>query len=124
MEKEINDKPIIATSTEDRQLRVPLTEKELLEAGQKLADALQTLVTLDNELQSFKEQIKGKVAEAEGKSSRFGSLVRQKYEYRPVTCEIARDYTAKMLTVVRTDTGEIVEERPMTRDELQTLPMM
>ena len=80
------EKPIVRTN-EEKTLRVSLTQDELFDAGQKMADAVQALTLLECELQSFKEQIKGKVAEADGKVSRFGALVRQKYEYRPVNCD-------------------------------------
>lgn len=121
--KKADENPKILTTNEDKTLRVPLTDKELLEAGQKVADALQSLAGLEGEMQSFKEQMNGKVAEAEGKVQRYSALVRQKYEYRDVNCEVVKNYAKKLYTVTRLDTGEVVESRNMTNDELATLPM-
>jgi hypothetical protein len=115
--------PTIVKSKTEKLLRVELTEAELLDAGQKMADAQQTTVSLNAELQSFKEQMKGKLAEAEGAAVRYGALVRQKYEHRPVECELQKNYKLKKARLIRLDTNQIVEERPMTQDELATLPM-
>lgn len=113
----------IIRTKESRMLKVNLTQEELLEAGQKMADAQQQLVELDNELQSFKDQIKGRVAEAEAVVSRCSSLVRQKYEHRSVPCDVTKDWNAHLVTVTRRDTMEIVENRAMTDNEMAMLPM-
>ena len=116
------EKKTVVTKS-DKMLRVKLTQDELLDAGQQLADAQQTLTELENELQSFKEQMKGKVAEAEGKATRYGAMVRQKYEYRYVPCDTAKDYASGTIIVQRMDTLELIEDRRMTNDELSVLPM-
>jgi phosphopantetheine adenylyltransferase len=39
---------------------------------------------------------------------------------RDVECDVVYDYDLKMVRIVRTDTGEVWQTRPMNRDEAQT----
>ena len=117
-----DEKPIVRNRV-NRVLRVELTRDELLDAGQKMADAQQRLNDLDAEAQEFKEQMKGKLAEAQGSAMRYGALVRQKYDHRDVECEEVKDYNAERYELIRKDTGATVERRAMTPAELSVLPM-
>ncbi|MCE5219483.1 hypothetical protein LLH03_20880, partial [bacterium] len=117
--KEVKDAPTkVITTQEKRKLKCELTRDELLDFGQKLADAQQRKVETEAELQSFKDQCKGKLATAEGDVIQFSSLIRQRYQHRDVECEVTKDYAAATVTVRRLDTFDTVETRPMTKDEL------
>jgi hypothetical protein len=113
----------IVRREENRQLKVTLTQDEILQAGQKMADAQQLIVELDAEAQSFKDTQKGKVAQAEAELSRNSALVRQKYDFRRVACEIMVNHTTQRVNVYRMDLDELIEDRPMTKDELSALPI-
>lgn len=41
------------------------------------------------------------------------------YEFRSILCQIERNYNTKTYMLTRTDTGEVVEERPLRQSELQ-----
>lgn len=121
--KEETKKVTIVKSTEERTLKVPLTEKELLECGQKLAAAQQRVVELEAELKAFKDTINGKMSEAESVMTCQSRLISQKYDYRKVECTVIKNWTTGTCVVTRNDTGEIVENRKMTSAELSELPM-
>jgi len=104
-------------------LKCVLTQDEILQAGQSLADAQEKIERLRDELASYKAQNKTQEAEAEAIANRNGTLVRQKYEMRSVECEVERDYQHEFITVTRLDTGAIVDHRPMNREELSELPL-
>ena len=115
--------PVVVIEKQDRLLKCDLTQDELLAYAAKMADAQQTVVELEAEAKAFKEQNTGAKTMAEGSRAKFAALVRQRYEHRTVECEVVRNYTAKTITVNRLDTGAAVETRPMTDDEVLTLPL-
>ena len=121
--KEEATKVTIVKSTEERTLKVPLTEKELLECGQKLAAAQQKAVELDAELKAYKDTVNGKKSEAESVMTCQSRLISQKYDYRKIECTVVKNWTTGTCVVTRNDTGEKVEERKMTSSELSSLPL-
>ena len=115
--------PPVITKTDSRLLVCKLTDQELLERGETMANAQQALTEIDAELEAFKAQIKGRRSEQEGQISSMSSVIRQRYEHRRVECTITEDYGAATITVTRQDTGSEVEARKMTPDELSRLPL-
>ncbi len=113
----------IVKQVETRLLPVVLTDEELLKFSAKLADCHATIVNLENELTSFKEENKAKMAVEEASVSRFSNLIRQRYEHREVPCTVVKNWDTQILTVKRNDTGAMVDERKMTSSELSELPM-
>lgn len=99
--------------------KVSLTDKELLEHGTKLAELHQELATIENELDTIKSQFKSKIAAVETNIGREVCLVRDRFEYRNVTCERVIDYAAELVTETRLDTGEIINKRDLTEGERQ-----
>ena len=102
-------------------LKCALSKDELLACGQKAADAQQRLAEANNELEVYKQQYKAKVAEQEGVIAWNTTLIRDKYELRPIECEVIKNYETETYSVVRKDAWETIEERPMTKDELSQL---
>ena len=115
--------PKIVEKRETRSLKVDLTPEEIMQAATKAADAQQTIVELEAELQGQKENIKGRTTLAEAELSRNSMLVRQKYDFRKVECRVIRYYSQRLLRVIRTDTDQTIEERTMTDLEISELPM-
>jgi hypothetical protein len=116
-------KKLVTKREETRTLKVELTQDELLSAGQKAADAQQTIVELDLEEKQVKDGIKGRRAVAEADLGRNSTLVRQKYDFRPIICEVTLDHTDKTVCIKRTDTGVVVESRKMNDQEAEELPL-
>ena len=104
-------------------LKCELTREELLEAGAKMADAAQRIAELESALASYKAQNKSEMEVEKAQTERLSDKIRRKYEYRPIKCLVEKDYQAGRVTVFRTDTGDVIEARPMTDDELSRLPM-
>jgi hypothetical protein len=120
--KEVDKEPVsevIETAESDVLCKVTLTQEELIDAGQKLADQYAKMQELDDELEQFKSQHKSKVAEVEGAVGRLSKLVANRYDYRPVCCIVTKNFTTGIYKVRRTDTGDFVEDRRMTSDESQ-----
>ena len=105
------------------QLKCILTDEELLECGQRMADANTMLGRLEREMESVKATYKAEVAEQEAIVQKNGSLIGLKFEHRDVSVGVVSDYGAETVTVIRNDTGEVVETRRMTEQELSELPM-
>lgn len=108
------------TKEETRTLRTQLTADELAEAAETLAHATQELEKLEDEKKSFGSSIKARIDEASAKQRGMAAIVASKHDWREVRCSSRRDFDAQTLTVVRLDTGEVVESRRLRESELQT----
>lgn len=105
------------------QLQCPLTEAELLAFGLQMADSLNTTKHIEAQLQGFKDQIKGKLAEQQGITEKCTALIRDKYEFRNIDCTIVYDYESGIKTTIRDDTRQIIKEAKMTNAEMSELPI-
>jgi hypothetical protein len=122
-EIEVTVKATTIVKKAPRQLRVPLTEKQFVEFGMKLADAQGRLTALDGQKESFMTQWKADQKTVEGEVGKYASIIREKSIYCEVECTTELNFKTKIYTVVRNDTGELLESRSMTSEELQRLPM-
>jgi len=104
----------------DKWLRVELTEKDLLETGEKLGRRQADLGALEDSFKCVKEQFKNDITKAETDINKYGRLLRDKHEMKDVKVEQTFDYDNDLVTLVRMDTGEVVESRELNADELQT----
>lgn len=100
-------------------LKCQLTDQEILQCGQAVADALEAAAELERELDEFKTMHKAKVAQQEAIVGLNTGKIRSRYEYRPVECEVVKDYGAGVVWTERVDTREIIERRPLTDEERQ-----
>jgi carbohydrate-binding DOMON domain-containing protein len=98
---------------------VQLTEDEIASRGEKLAALFQLLEELKSnraeEMQQWKKRIDDKQAEAH----RLAIVITGGWEDRPVSTCTTFDYKRLTVTTTRTDTGEILNSRPMTEEERQ-----
>ena len=107
-----------------KNLRCELTEAELLQQGQMMAQAQQDGNLAQEEFDSIKTDFKAKIEGFALAASRSGNMIRSKFEFRPVKCERVLDFDKAVVTEIRLDTGVEIEKRPMTTDESQMgLPM-
>ena len=123
--KEIEETKPRPTVREEKKLdlKCDLTREELLEAGAKMADAAQRIAELESALASYKAQNKSAMEIEKAQTESLSDKIRRKYEYRAIKCMVIKDYQAGRVTCTRSDTGEEIENRPMTDDELSRLPM-
>lgn len=104
---------------EFRQLPVKLSQAEVLTKGRLAAKTELALGKLEDEkaesARKFSDDIKRKRKELDVLASEVDTGT----EIRPVRCELVPRWSEYMVDVVRADTSEIVESRPMTHAERQ-----
>jgi len=111
--------PVIEIKKDRRFLMTKLTADEVAAAADDVARYLDDLTGLEAELTTVKSQFKARIEQCEANIAAKARLVREKKEIRPVDVEERYDMTECTLTVVRLDTGELIEERPLTGNEKQ-----
>lgn len=99
--------------------RVELTEEEVRDAADRMADLFDQVGRIEEEQKSIANNYKAKIKEVEAQLSQTQLLVRNKYEQRLVDCIQSWNIKTCRVVTVRKDTGAIVEERAMTADERQ-----
>lgn len=109
---------------EVKRIKHTLSEDEKLEAAGKLTDALSSIDRLEEELVEMKARNKAEKEIANASAQIERSKLQCGYEFRKVECKIIIETEAKTITIIRADNGEVVEDRPMTADEMETLPGM
>jgi len=107
---------------ENRLLPVQLTETEVRNAANDLANICQEIDTEISRQKFIKDQLKARITELEARRSGLALKVTRKEEDREVSVVVEMDGDGKV-TGVRTDTGEIIEKRDATALERQ-LPMI
>jgi hypothetical protein len=100
-------------------LRYTFTQAERQEFGDSMAQAVAGIEREQDQLKQVKKDFESRIADHEGNMKRCAERLRSGYEFRPVECEKVLDFKLGNAIITRTDTGEIVEERPLTDDERQ-----
>lgn len=111
------------TKTIYRSVKCELTDGEKQELGVKMADALAELDEIEDTLENAKKQAKADSTRCEGIISSCKERIRSGYEFRNVECEVRKNRATKLVLVIRKDTYEVIEQRPMSMEELQALPI-
>lgn len=113
------DKPKITRKPVVRELKIPLRDDELLAKADQLAHVLADVARLEGDKKSYISQNKASMDTAAGEASSLGKQIAEKAEWRKVECIEERDFCEKKRRVINPITGEIIEERTMTVEELQ-----
>ncbi len=107
-----------------KHLTVKLTEEQRSQFGIQAAEAQHEWELAEANDKQAKEHWKGIKAKWEGERNRLSTMVRTGVTYDDVDCNMVFDYAAKRVYVVRLDTKERFDERPMRFDEMQqSLPL-
>ncbi len=102
--------------TETIYTKYEFTEEEKMGLAHKMASAEANINRKLEELKSASTTIKADIAVQEGILHSSAEKLRSGYEMRPK--EVAIDYKTKgIVKYVDKDTGEVLEERPITEDE-------
>lgn len=104
---------------ENQSLQCTLTMEERERRGSELAFVAGEIDRLEEQKKSATESFKSQIGTVEGRHRAIASVIRQGYEYRDVRCRRTFDYIERTVTVVREDTGEQVDHRPMNLKELE-----
>ena len=102
-----------------KMLRVDLTAAEKREAAEAMARAVQDLRAIEADKKKVVDDFKAKEAACHAALVTNANLGRDGYDMRDVMCEELRDFSKGTLTVTRTDTWEVIEERELKGDEKQ-----
>lgn len=114
------------TAAEDIIVRLPLevklTDKELKSASKELAEALNKMSGIQNDLDTFKAQKKAEITAIEAVIQKNTNLVNSEKEFRLVECRVEMDFdkTGKK-SYYRLDNGDCVKTEPITNEERQTM---
>jgi len=116
-EKDAGDR--IKVTHEPHPLACKLTTQDRATAANQLAEAIQNLEALDIQHKTDTKNFNSLKQQFAGSVHRLSREVANGEAVRSVDCELRLNYTTLAASLVRTDTGEIVETRPMTEDEKQ-----
>jgi len=113
------EKDLVKVAHEPHHLPCELGEKDKAEAADRLAKALEQAESFALEHKSVTGGFKSRTGALNEQIHRLMVNVRDGVEMRSIDCELRLNYTKLTATLVRKDTGEVVEERPMTSEEKQ-----
>jgi predicted secreted Zn-dependent protease len=102
-----------------KSLKHEFTNNELLVLSATMAEAHEEQAQAEGKLKSVQAQIKAEVELARAKLASVASKIKARHEYRDFDCEETKDFENSLVTVVRLDTYETVESRPMQTWERQ-----
>lgn len=95
------------------------SEEELMELAQKMARSEAIISEKTDNLKSVTTAIKAEITAEEGVLHSCAERLRSGYEMRTRECDV--NYEKGVVKYVDKETGEILEERPMTQEEQMRL---
>lgn len=103
----------------ERSLLVPITEKERRELSDRTAYLLAEIDNMTEEQKAAAKQAKAQIDERKAELRRVSNEYRDGQKYAKVKCERRFLYRVGNYQEIRTDTGEVLLERPLTEREKQ-----
>jgi hypothetical protein len=103
-----------------RQCRVVLEDADILERNSELMKILREKDEENERFDHVKESHKERIKELDKDFARIRHAIDTRSEYRDVECSEIYNFETWTVTVVRRDTNEQVEKRPMTMEERQS----
>lgn len=100
-------------------LRVDLTAEEVAERADRAAHMLVKIDEKKAEIKMERQKHAKALAGLEAEHHRLSGEVLSRSSYKKVVCKRTFDFDAKTVTETRDDNGDLLNERPMTDDELQ-----
>ncbi|NMW21414.1 MAG: hypothetical protein HKK67_07240 [Chlorobiaceae bacterium] len=101
------------------EVKCHLTEEENIDKGRELADHVQIIESLQEEKRALAAAAKTKIDSHNLEAITLSLALRNGYEYRTLECRMVKNYTQRTVDIVRLDTGELVQTRPMEMGEAQ-----
>lgn len=103
-----------------KNLRVQLSEKELLEKDKELAELQNHASELGSDKKRVVSQYKADLDATTARIEGAANVLTSGYRFDDVECELVADYPEEnQKSYIRTDTGEIVSTMAMTADDKQ-----
>lgn len=108
-----------------QKLPVQITPAEKLRFADLNAREVELSIVTESERKEVAAKYKAKIEGHSNEIKRLSRIISSGIEYREVECEKQFDWAKGIVQIVRLDTGEVVDERPMKPEEEQrTLDMM
>lgn len=106
-------------ANEFRSLPVPLTDDELKLRADQLATRVKDKNAIETEKKAANDGFKTRLTDAEDDIQKLSTTVKTKQEHRPVECSWVENLKGYTMELRRSDTGQVVDSRPMSHDERQ-----
>lgn len=104
---------------EIRTLPVPLNDEDLKVRADQLATKVKDKEHIEADKTVAASGFKEKIENVSKEIRQLATIVKERKEYRPVECHWVEHWKSWMMELVRNDTGERVDARPMTNEERQ-----
>ncbi|MDD5006631.1 MAG: hypothetical protein PHS33_09060 [Candidatus Omnitrophica bacterium] len=103
-----------------RNLKYEFTNDEKLTMGMEMANLDREIKLLQEEKKSANSNFQSRIDEKESRRTRLSNCVADGCEFRDIDCEVKYNSPKDgVKQVVRKDNNEVVEEIPMTAEEMQ-----
>jgi hypothetical protein len=104
----------------NRHVQCYFSPEERAELARQLARQTQDLESLNDRKAQVVSEFTAKIKAANAEIFKIARLINNNYEYRDVKCDVLYDTPKRgYKRIIRMDTGEVVEDVPMSADELQ-----
>lgn len=114
----------MASDQYTRELKCPLTPDQWSRYAEEMARLEGQIGEIEERKKLHAAQCKAELDSVQDQIRVLARKLRERYEYRDVECREIRDDRTGRMTVVRLDTGDLIEERALTLKERQTeLPL-
>jgi hypothetical protein len=120
--KEVDSGDLIRESKEPHILPIPIDKEYRQKAAEEFADKLQAIKDIDAEKKAAAADFKARTEKITEEMNELSQIIRSGKIHRSVPCTLTLNFSTLMATVRRDDTGEIVNERPMTPTEKNSDP--
>lgn len=109
----------MTTKPETMNLKVKLNREELDQRRDKIATLVQHKIDVENAKKDSAAVFGKKINKIGGEMALMAQEIRERSEYRDVEVHRMKDYATGIERVMRVDTGESVDSRPLRPEEKQ-----
>jgi hypothetical protein len=110
--------------TVEVECKVELTPDEAKVLSEQMANDIVQKISLEKDKKESADQYNQKIKKLEAVIYQSAAILQNGFVYRHVPCTTEKDFEKKIVRLTRTDTKEVVKERPMTGSDFELdLPM-
>lgn len=106
-------------TTEWQECAVPLSDEEQRLKGAELAGVTKEIEKVEIEKSTTQAKYTAKLKDLRKRERELAQQVREKSEDREIACSHQADRGAGVMLTVRSDTGEVISQRPLEEHERQ-----
>ncbi len=110
---------VVIECEKEKRLPVELTQYELAQFGEKLAELTERQAELEAELKATRTQLKAGIDDVKAETMRVTSILRSRKEVRAVKCLRVLDFAHDLVRFIRTDTWREVSNMKMLPEDRQ-----